>query len=138
MHRIVIIPFLFLFALIQPSCNPDSAVTDQKDAELALLMRKMFDETLEVKKSIVQGDTTVELPRFEDIHTAIPTDPDVHEEGFYAFADAYLWAVDALDVADTAHAEHFNAVVDQCMHCHTEYCPGPKVRIKKLYIPEGR
>lgn len=129
--------FIALFTLTLPSCSSDATESEKKDAELALLMRRMFDETMEVKKSIVQGNTSVEIPRFEDIHTATPTDPDVHEDGFYVFADAYLWAVDALDVTDTAHAEHFNAVVDQCMHCHTEYCPGPKVRIKKLYIPES-
>lgn len=30
----------------------------------------------------------------------------------------------------------FNRMVDQCMNCHTEFCPGPKKRIRKLYLKE--
>ena len=30
----------------------------------------------------------------------------------------------------------YSEVVDVCMTCHTQMCPGPKVRIKKLYLPK--
>jgi cytochrome c556 len=28
----------------------------------------------------------------------------------------------------------YNLMVEACMNCHRSYCPGPMVRIKKLYI----
>jgi hypothetical protein len=29
----------------------------------------------------------------------------------------------------------YNGLVQSCANCHTTHCPGPMMRIKKMYVP---
>lgn len=135
---------LLLLVLIVSACqqiNSDKANTERPinpngDSELALLMRDMFDESDSLKKLVMEDKPLAGLKRFEEIHSAIPTDPEVTGPLFDAFAKNYIESIKALEAADSASVFNFNHVVDQCMSCHTEFCPGPKKRIKQLYISE--
>ena len=104
------------------------------DSELALLMRDMFDESDSLKQLVLEGKQLSGLQKFEDIHSAIPTDPDASGPVFEAFAKNYIESIKVLEASDSKAVFNFNHMVDQCMNCHTEFCPGPKKRIKKLYI----
>ena len=104
------------------------------DSELALLMRDMFEESDSLKQLVANGKQLTGLKKYKDIHSAIPTDPTVTGPVFESFAAAYISSIEALETADSASVFNFNHMVDQCMNCHTEFCPGPKKRIKKLYI----
>lgn len=106
------------------------------DSELALLMRDMFEESDSLKQLVVHGKQLSGLKKYQDIHSAIPTDPTVTGPVFEAFAEAYIQSIKALETADSSSVFNFNHMVHQCMNCHTEFCPGPKKRIKKLYITE--
>jgi len=113
---------------IQPNPNGDS--------ELALLMRDMFDDGMRMKKQIEQGDKLEVLAKFEKIHTAQATEPEkAASKKYKLYADAYLNMLEQLKVSseeDTAIL--FQGLVESCMNCHRAMCPGPMVRIKKLYL----
>lgn len=158
MRKFILIFSLFLSASIIISCNSESAenqetalpeapekgprlkpseVNPNGDSELALLMRDMFTHAEAVKKKIMDGDAELDLRLFEKIHTADPTDQTVRNAKFDAMATAWQASVSAIDEAAPAeHAQKFNLMVDNCMSCHTQFCPGPRMRIKKLYIPK--
>lgn len=104
------------------------------DSELALLMRDMFTESDSLKQLVEEGKQLSGLRKYQEIHSAIPTDSTVRGPVFEAFAQNYIQSIKALEASDSASIFNFNHMVDQCMNCHTEFCPGPKKRIKKLYI----
>jgi hypothetical protein len=116
--------------------NGDPSTGSGQDSELALLMRDMFEESDSLKQLVVDGQPLSGLKKFQDIHSAIPTDPDASGPVFEAFATSYIESIKKLEASDSTAIFNFNNMVDQCMNCHTEFCPGPKKRIKKLYIEE--
>ncbi len=115
---------------VQAPINPNG------DSELALLMREMFDEGMKVRNEIKHGGTPSIMKKFEQIHSAVPTEEGKNQSDIYkSFAKSYVNALDALSRANTDNAkERFNFMVDNCMGCHQAICPGPTVRIKKLYL----
>ena len=117
--------------------STEKVINPNGDSELALLMREMFEEGERIKQQIENGETPTGLRKFETIHTAIPTDSDASGPVFESFASSYLESIKTLESSDSASVFKFNQMVDQCMNCHTEFCPGPKRRIKKLYISEA-
>ncbi|MFT4526756.1 MAG: hypothetical protein ACI85F_002936 [Bacteroidia bacterium] len=121
----------------QKTIKKEKVINPNGDSELALLMREMFDEGDRVKQQILAGEVPSGLKKFEIIHSAIPTDENASGPVFEGFATSYIQAIKALENSDSASVFKFNNMVDQCMNCHTEFCPGPKRRIKKLYISEG-
>lgn len=122
------------------ACGPQQESKKQKplnpngDSELALLMRDMFEESDSLKRLVVEGKQLSGLKKYQDIHSAIPTDPTVTGPVFQAFAEAYIASIKQLEAGDSSSVYRFNHMVDQCMNCHSEFCPGPRKRIKKLYI----
>lgn len=104
------------------------------DSELALLMRDMFDESDSLKARVVAGQPLSGLRKYKEIHSAIPTDTTVRGPVFDSFAHAYIQSLRTLEAADSNRVFRFNEMVDQCMSCHTEFCPGPRKRIRQLYI----
>ena len=131
------------FLTLISACS-EKPVTDQKqeerpinpngDSELALLMRDMFEESDSLKQLVLDGKQLSGLKKYQEIHSAIPTDPDASGPMFEAFATSYIESIKALEASDSTTVFNFNNMVDQCMNCHTEFCPGPKKRIRKLYI----
>jgi hypothetical protein len=134
--------WLFVLALICSSCSNDPSkpackakpLNPNGDSELALLMREMFADGLRIKGQVERGEVPTGLRQFTTIHSAIPTDSTVKTAEYTAFANAYLDAALQLETEDSLSVFRFNTMVDQCMNCHTAFCPGPKKRIQKLYI----
>jgi hypothetical protein len=134
--------WLFVLALICSSCSNDPSkpackakpLNPNGDSELALLMREMFADGLRIKGQLERDEPPTGLRKFTSIHSAIPTDSTVKTAEYTAFANAYLEAARQLEAQDSLSVFRFNTMVDQCMNCHTAFCPGPKKRIKKLYI----
>ena len=117
-------------------CVKEKPVNPNGDSELALLMREMFDEAALLKQRVIDGEKPDGLKRFEDIHRAVPTDKEVKGPVFDAFAASYIGSIRQLEAEDSSTVFRFNRMVDQCMNCHTEFCPGPKKRIGQLYIKD--
>lgn len=143
--RLLIVTLLLPGLVILYSCGEQKANSVMKvkkekvinpngDSELALLMREMFEEGERIKAQIEAGESPSGLKKFEAIHSAIPTDENASGPVFESFATSYLEAIKVLENSDSASVFKFNNMVDQCMNCHTEFCPGPKRRIKKLFI----
>ena len=116
--------------------NGDPSTSSGQGSELALLMRDMFTESDSLKQLVLESKQLSGLRKYQEIHSAIPTDPEITGPVFEAFAKNYIESIKALEASDSAAVFNFNHMVDQCMNCHTEFCPGPKKRIKKLYIRE--
>ncbi|MEM6299743.1 MAG: cytochrome c, partial [Bacteroidota bacterium] len=79
--------------------------------------------------------------KFKAIHIAEATDPDTRDESFEAMSEAFLKRMDQLYEKQQSGDQElikggYNLMVQACMNCHASYCPGPMVRIKKLYIAE--
>lgn len=109
-----------------------------KDSELALLMRKMYKDNLEIRDSIVNGKIPESFPEdFYTIHTAKATEPEKLDETFQALADSYL--VNMKSITKAANKEvasrAYNTMINTCASCHKLYCPGPLAKIKKMRIP---
>lgn len=123
------------------SCSTDevevSEINPNGDSELALLMRKMFEEGEDIKKLITnnEGNITEEyIAELERIHTATPTDADVKTPEFEAYTNLMIDEANLLFSNDSNRVQGFNNLVNRCINCHQSFCPGPIKRIKKLTI----
>ncbi len=140
----VLVPLL-LFGIIacsaQQASEPEVTADPQQVAppsELALLMRYMAVHADSVKVGLARGDK--ELPPYPveitKLFTATPT-KDMHIDPitFPTFGKDYQDKVAALyKAARKDRAMAYNALVMSCANCHTTHCPGPMMRIKKMYV----
>ncbi|MCB0764233.1 MAG: hypothetical protein R2815_03170 [Flavobacteriales bacterium] len=120
----------------------DVAVTDdlglKPPSELALLMRTLAAHADSVKAALAAQE---ELPPFpkeaKTLFTATPTEGmEIDPITYPTFGKDYLKKLDALYRAErTDRAQAYNALVLGCANCHTTHCPGPMMRIKKMYVP---
>ena len=106
------------------------------DSELALLMRDMFDEGMQVREKIKNGEMPKLALDFEKIHTAQATEPEKAASPEYkVHALSYIQAVNAFKNADKNNLESsYTDMVNACMGCHKALCPGPIVKVKKMYL----
>lgn len=108
-------------------------------SELALLMRQMVQFSDSTRARLQRGAELLPYPeQFARIHTATPTDGklEMDRTTFDAFADHYLTQVKALYDAQPADRQRvFNGTLNGCTNCHTVVCPGPMMKIKKMYVP---
>jgi hypothetical protein len=113
----------------QAGLNPNG------DSELAMLMRAMFEDAEQMKAAIARGEKPVPAFDHARLLTAHATEPEKAASAEYqVWAQSYLQTLQALQNGDLAMApDLFDNMVGTCMGCHTELCPGPKVRIQKLY-----
>ncbi len=106
------------------------------DSELSLLMRAMFEDGMKMKAQIEKGKKPKVSIDVKQIHTAEATDPERQKiPQFDVFAQTFVQAVEALQQAEPEEAKkYYNGMVNACMNCHQYICPGPTVKIKKLYL----
>lgn len=109
----------------------------EKALTLAELMRVMTAHTERIRPRVAAGRRLGRMPKaFEGLPTAEPTAAKMKGEHFDAFASAYLAAARQLhDPRDPEpKREVYNRMISTCLACHTQYCPGPLARIKKLPV----
>lgn len=133
----VAVGFMLLLACTSIESKETPKARLYKRSELSLLMRKMHDAAKDLKKNL--SDTTMRMEYkelFEEIQTAQASDLELKENNFDAFA--YAWQESWKDfLAEKDHPkEAFNRMVDQCLNCHNNRCPGPMRRIKRLKIED--
>jgi len=101
-------------------------------SELQLTMRDMYDYFEDVKKELAAGIKPENIKAFKHIMTDTPTEKGKNvTEVYKAMAQSYFMAVENMNLEKNQEA--FNQIVNTCMSCHQQVCPGPMVRIKKLY-----
>lgn len=145
---LLLLPVIGFLAIASCSEENEDAVQTQEEkpvdtnpngsSELALLMRQMFDEGMEMKEAVMEGKRVESNLPYHNIITATPTeerfksDPD-----FPVFAEAYIEAMQNLEEASPEEARlHYSTMITTCMSCHQDMCPGPIVKIEKLYLEE--
>ena len=106
------------------------------DSELAVLMRDMMSSAKSLKEMVKQGELPKTFPEaFLKIHTAKPTDSETKKASFDGFADNYINNLQELYKSPKGElTQNYNAVVNACVACHSEHCPGPLKAINKLKI----
>ena len=121
-----------IVCIMPPPLNPNG------ESELALLMREMASTSENIKASIQNNS---ELPAYPDgfgrIYFAKKTDSTLNKELFNGLAQNYLSTIKYFyETKNKAEKiERYNATINSCVGCHSNFCGGPIKRIKKLLIP---
>lgn len=140
------LPMLLLFMALlgcfafetpnEPSERVEQELTPP--SELALLMRAMAAHADSVKASLARDAKLPPYPsEIKDLFSATPT-KDMHIDPitYPAFGKDYQVKVDVLyKAAKKDRPRAYNALVQSCANCHGTHCPGPLMRIKKMYVP---
>ena len=132
--------FLSLVVLVITMVQCTSSKTPQLSnrdpngtSELQLTMREMYDHFDEIKSTLHEGGKIKNVEAFANLLTDVPTEEGKNETPIYkAMAESYLRTVETFRQDPTK--DHYKQVVNTCMGCHQQVCPGPTVKIKKLYL----
>lgn len=106
-----------------------------KDSELTLLMRQVYEDADSIKATIKAGTGNVTeefIEELEYVHKATPSDPKLSNPTFTAFNEMIIAEAKTLQTTADNKEEGFNRLVNRCIDCHKTFCPGPIPRIKKL------
>lgn len=106
-------------------------------SELALMMRAMAIHADSVKAAVKRGGELPPYPKaFKNLMKAEPT-KGMHIDPitFPTFGKDYQTKLDRLyKVKKSDRTQAYNALVQSCANCHGTHCPGPLMRIKKMYM----
>ena len=133
-----------LIACVGQACLSSCANSEAKplnpngDSELAIMMRDMHTNGMEVKQQLLNGEKPDVKVDCERLFTAKATEPEKVANPLYkGYATAYEDAVKSFENEFNAdRVGTYKTMVDACMNCHREVCPGPMVRIKRMYLSE--
>ncbi|HSF87875.1 MAG TPA: hypothetical protein VLA46_00565 [Saprospiraceae bacterium] len=136
----IVIGFLTgIMLTVGTSCgDKPKSLNPNGDSELALLMREMHTDGMKTKQQLLDGKTPDISVKYEKLFTAKATEPaKVATPEYTAYATIYETAVkNFLERRGNNQVEAYTTMVDACMNCHQQICPGPMVKIKKLYLSE--
>jgi len=119
----------------EKKCDASPNYTMAVDSELTLLMRDMFTYYDDIKDNVKDGTQAEKIKIFREVHKAVATSPEKSSSELYqAMATIYVQSAERLNNTSINQQEAWNLMVDNCMNCHKQMCPGPMVRIKKLYL----
>ncbi|HJM16045.1 MAG TPA: hypothetical protein QF851_01180 [Flavobacteriales bacterium] len=126
---------LFSYQRTTAQNKKESTNYPNKDSELAILMRDLVENTEKVKKQIINGEEIEFFIEFKKLHTAVPTEVNLRDDGLYtAFTESYIYSVKELINTKNDKATLYNNMIQSCINCHQQICPGPVKRIRKLKI----
>lgn len=105
-------------------------------SDLALLMRQMYEQMKLVSDSLESGDNvrTSFYDEYVKITSAHATEPEKIDELYQSMASAFLTNYKSFETSNEDQIQAFNIMVDNCLVCHQQKCPGPYKTIKKLKI----
>ncbi len=131
---IVFICFILVSCGREPQPATPKIFNPNGDSELALLMRDMFDDGVQIKTDLLNGKAPKLRTEFLKIHTAIPTEEGKNATPEYlVYARAYEDAVKSFQTSTPYNrVGAYQHMVNSCIHCHAEVCPGPVRKIRKL------
>lgn len=112
------------------------ALISHEPSELAILMLEMYAANQDWKVEILKGNVPKDFPeKYKQMHKAQSINEHAGKAFYNTMTTSYLKTIEDLTDASPENApEKFNAMVNVCMQCHQEICPGPIPKIKKLYI----
>lgn len=109
----------------------------QEPSEMSNLMLSMYNFNENIKKEILEGNTTVEFPNeFLKIFTAELTGNKPYNDVFKAYSKVYIENERAIfdTTSELPLKQRYNNAINTCISCHTTECVGPIPRIEKLLI----
>lgn len=102
-------------------------------SELAIVMRAMDSELVSLLARHAEEDNwdgaTLTLL---DLTRMMPTDSSMLVDGYRAYAMAFGKHIEAFNEAPSA--DTYSDVVNGCLSCHMQACPGPIERINKRQL----
>lgn len=133
-----LVAILLIGLIYSLGCNTpkNASVNPNGDSELAVLMRDMFDDGMDMKERISKGKLPKSHIDVGGLFTAEPTDSaQIAGPEYAAYAKAYEMAYNNLMTSEGDDiVPAYNSLVSTCISCHEATCPGPIVRIKKMEI----
>ena len=138
MKNLLLVSCMIFVSVLFYQCTRNTQTTAVKypnqDSELALLMREMETEAINMREAISKGQEPKDVrKRFEAILTAKSTEASMKTPAFQAMASNYLKSLDKVyQTPQEERMAQYNVMINDCMNCHKTNCPGPLVRIKKL------
>ena len=108
-------------------------------SELALTMRDMYNQMKLVHDSLKAGKEiqTDYLSRYKSIHTDVATEPEKVDEVYSGMASNFLSTYENFEAATDNKPATFNLMLDACLACHQQKCPGPIKAINRLKLNNG-
>ena len=102
-------------------------------------MRNMYDDGMITKQQLLDGKKPEVKVKFHQIHTAKATQPlELDLATFNDLATSYEGSVQTfLDAEPADRVATYHNMVNACMNCHKQVCPGPTRKIKHLYLTEN-
>lgn len=135
MNKLLVLSFLVCCGLLLGAASSNQDMNPNGSSELSLLMRKMEKQLVDARPAVMKDQYKGTYPaEFDKLKTATPTDSETKTEYYDVFADLYTSAVKNLYAAKKYQVKAYNNVVNSCLACHSQHCPGPVGRIKKLMI----
>ena len=103
---------------------------------MALLMNEMYAFNESIKQQIIDGTLSTSYPeKFDNIHSAVLTNPSARDLNFESFSKLFLEAQkDLFESPQEELITRYNKAINACISCHNVKCVGPIPRIKKLLI----
>ncbi len=134
-----VVIFTCLATLISCAGDKTKTINPNGDSELALLMRDMHDDGMRTKQQILDGKQPDVKVKYHELNTAEATEPaKAASQAYKSFATYYEATVKSLlESNESNKAESYQTMVDACMSCHQELCPGPMRKIKRLYLSDA-
>lgn len=136
--------FICLLCVLSFSCKEEKKEQPKekkelvmvKPSEMANLMNEMYAFNESIKQQVIEGKLNNSYPeKFNNIHSAVMTDPNDRDETFEAFSKLFLQSEQALfEAPEEELLMRYNNAINACIACHTKKCSGPIPRIKKLLI----
>ncbi|RLD19821.1 MAG: hypothetical protein DRI69_07510 [Bacteroidetes bacterium] len=116
--------------------NSIAPLNPNGDSELALLMRSMYDDGMEMKLAINNGEipeSHIDISKMRTSEPSVAGKADTPE--YQAYTLAYEAAFKGLKEAQgDQKTQAYETLVNTCIACHRSECPGPIVRIEKMKL----
>jgi cytochrome c553 len=134
---------LLVFTLVLIGCKKSQEEPEEKQAlimaersEMAMLMNEMYAFNESIKQQIIDGALSTSYPeKFDNIHSAVLTNPSARDLNFESFSKLFLEAQKELfESPQEELITRYNKAINACISCHNVKCVGPIPRIKKLLI----
>jgi hypothetical protein len=128
-----------LFAACSSEQVQEQPVVKKKPVDeakpMALMMRAIYEQSRDMKTRLEAGEALdASFYRFMEFHKLEPTDSTVLVSVFYEHNENFKQAFE--DLLRSSNRESYNAMLTQCVNCHSDFCPGPIKRINKLRFDE--
>ena len=124
---------VYIFFFLQTKPKKEELLVVKK-SEMSILMTDIYETSLLLKKNIIANKKLGVFPKkVLKIHKAKLSKGKARDDFFIKQADIYLNSYKAV-FKTTDQKVAFNEMVNNCITCHETKCPGPILRIKKLFI----